>query len=475
MYSIALALVLASQSTSDREADMFGDEPATPTTSSSTPETAPPAAPSSDREGDMFGGGGSEIVEKPGMLKDSGLIDDADNALALGGTLFLRLNSSFREGQGFDEAAVNGASLLDAFADVRPNDRVRAYAQVRFTFDYTVEDGETNALTGQELSNFDFQLAQAWTKFDLGQVAYVTAGRQRIRWGTGRFWNPTDFVNQEVRNSIDFFDQRTGVDLIKVHFPFEALGWNLYLIAMLNGIDVVNDTGVAARAEFVVGEAEFALSSSVQKDAPLRFGADASAGIWLIDVKGEAVVSRGIGRKLFEGELDFDGLPPTLPTQSNDPDDQWYFQGVLGAEASFKYTDLDNVNLGVEYFYNGAGYDDASLYPFLFLNNAFTPLYTGRHYGAVYASLPQPLDFNDVYLTLSTLGNFSDLSFLTRFDVQYVLLQYVTLNAFAAYHWGQVGEFKIGLDVDPIPGVLPDGISIPNDQLDLGVAARINF
>ena len=265
------------------------------------------------------------------------------------------------------------------------------------------------------------------------------------------------------------------MDLVKVHVPFEALGWNLYLIAMLNGIDVVDDTGIAARAEFVVGEAEFALSSSVQKDAPLRFGADASAGIWLLDVKGEAVLSRGIGRKLFKGTLDFDALPPTLPEEADPDDDSWYFQGVLGAEASFKYTDLDNVNLGVEYFYNGAGYDDASLYPFLFLNSAFTPLYTGRHSGAVYASLPSPLNFNDLFLTISTLGNLSDLSFLSRLDVQYVLLRYVTINGFVAYHWGQVGEFKLGLEVDPIPGVLPDGIDIPTDQLDVGVAARINF
>jgi hypothetical protein len=463
----------------NREADMFGD----PSDAAPAPAEAPAedAAPAANRDDDIFGGATTTTTTttpstlSPGLATaNSAILQDAEDALAIGGQLFLRLNGTVRETQTLSEAALTAPSILDAFADVRPNDRVRAYAQVRFTFDYTVEDGETGAF-GQELSNFDFQLAQAWTKFDLGRVAYVTAGRQRIRWGTGRFWNPTDFVNQEIRNSVDFFDQRVGVDLLKVHFPFEALGWNLYLISMFDGVDVLEDTGLAARAEFVLGDAELALSSSVKKDAPLRFGADASAGIWLFDVRGEAVVSRGLGRKLFKGDFDFGASPPLLPEEVDPDDDDWWFQGTVGAEASFKYTDTDSFAVGAEYFYNSAGYDDASLYPFLFLNNAYTPLYTGRHYAALYAFAQGPFDFDELSLTVSTLGNLSDLSFISRFDVSYQLLQYVTCNAFVAGHWGSVGEFKLGVDVDPVPGILPDGFVIENDLVDVGVALRANF
>jgi hypothetical protein len=475
MYSIALALIVASQSTADREADMFGDPAEAPETQPSTTTTPPSSEASTpDREADMFGGDGDDGGEagvQRGMISDS-LLADADDALALGGQLFLRLNGAFREDESVTEGALSGPSLIDAFADVRPNDRVRGFAQLRFTFDYTVEDGELNALQ-QPLVPFELQLAQAWTKFDIGQVAYITAGRQRIRWGTGRFWNPSDFVNQEIRNSVDFFDQRTGVDLVKVHFPFEALGWNLYLIGTFNGVDVLNDSGLAARAEFLLGNAELALSSSVRKDAPLRFGADASAGIWIFDVKGEAAVSRGLGRKLFQGDLDF--ADSVFPEEVDPDDDDWWFQGVVGAEAAFKYTDTDTFSVGAEYFYNQAGYDSAELYPFLFLNDAYVPLYTGRHYAAVYAFAQGPFDFNDLSLTVSTLGNLSDLSFLSRFDVQYTLLQYLTVNAFVAGHWGKVGEFKLGLDVDPVPGLLPDGFKLNNEAVDAGVALRINF
>ena len=500
VMTLALADLAAAQTpgTADREADMFGRDgggedvvneslPAAPTPTDTpvvedktTTDSAQGDNPSRDDE--MFGGASDDTVDtlRPGALSavapTAGLLEGADNFLTIGGQLFLRLNGSFREDEDPADAVFSGPSLLDAFADVRPNDRLRAYAQLRFSFDYTVNPGEIGAF-GQPLEAFSLQLAQAWTKFDIGKVAYVTAGRQRIRWGTGRFWNPTDFVNQQVRNSVDFFDQRVGVDLLKVHFPFEALGWNLYLIAIFNNLDVLGEVGLAARAEFVVGPAELALSSFVKDNAPLRFGADFSTAVWLFDVKAEGVLSRGLGRRLFKGT--FDPASFQVPTEV-DTDGDWFFEGVGGIEAQLKYTDQDTVNLGVEYFFNQAGYDDASLYPYLFLNNAYVPLYTGKHYAAAYVAAPSPFNFNDLSLTVSVLTNLSDQSWLGRFDVQYVLLQYLTINAFGVGHWGNRGEFKLGIDIDPIlfpvdDPVLPGGLQLANEMIDVGVALRMAF
>jgi hypothetical protein len=490
---VGFALLRAVADDDDREADMFGnddsavvapetlpaDGTASPTNPSADTAVDTAAEPSSDpsaddaRDNAMFGG--DDAPSPRGLLYEAApnLLDAQDNPLVVGGQAFLRLNSSFREGVAFGDGTVNGPSILDAFADARPSDRVRAYAQLRFNFDYTVLPGELNFL-GIEQEPFSLQLAQVWAKFDLGRVAYVTAGRQRIRWGTGRFWNPTDFINQEIRNSVDFFDQRVGVDLVKVHFPFEALGWNLYLIGAIGGVDFVKDTGIAARAEFIVGPAELSLSSFVKNDAPLRFGADVSAGVWLFDLKAEGVLSRGLNRRIFEGDFDFDrGLVPT----EVDTDGQWFFEGVVGVETQVKYTDTDTLIFGGEYFYNQAGYQSATIYPFLFLNGAYVPLYTGQHYAAAYVTAPSPFAWNDLTLIVSTLGNLSDLSFLTRVDVQYALLQYVTVNGFVAGHWGSVGEFKLGIDIPPVPGVpqLADGLTLANDFIDVGMALRVAF
>jgi hypothetical protein len=489
---LAFAAALVAQAeTTDREADMFGtvEVVAPAADATDTPSEAAADTASNSRDDALFGGSASETLT-PGALGgvvSSGIIDTADKALAIGGQLFLRLNGSFREGEDVGEAAFNGPSLLDTFADVRPNDRLRAYAQLRFNFDYTVSAGETNVL-GAPLEPFSLQLAQAWTKFDIGQVAYVTAGRQRIRWGTGRFWNPTDFVNQEIRNSVDFFDQRVGVDLVKVHFPLEQLGWNLYLISVFNGLDVLSDTGLAARAEFVFGPAELALSSFVKNNAPLKFGADISAGVWLFDVKAEGVMSRGLNKTYYEGGFNGDfygcqlGLEGAVCPEVVDTADTWYFEGVVGVEAQIKYTDTATVNVGAEYFYNQAGYDSADIYPWLFLKGGYVPLYTGTHYAAVYANAQQPFEINDLGVTVSALSNISDLSLLSRLDVQYTLLQYLTVNAFVVGHFGNRGEFKLGLDVDPIdePGpdgepVLPNGLKVANEAVDVGLALRMAF
>ena len=452
-----LALLLVAFAQDEREADMFGgndaEKPPHETAREGPDEVRPEPTPD----------------ERDFAPPQAGLLSDQDNALALGGQLFLRLNGSFSEDQTVGTLPLSSPSLVDFFADVRPNDRVRGFAQVRLNYDFTVVEGDADFL-GNERVPFELLLDQLWVKLDLGRVVFITAGRQRIRWGTGRFWNPTDFINTDVRNSIDFFDQRLGVNLLKVHFPFEQLGWNLYLIGTLDNVDAPEEAGVAARAEFLFGEVELAVSTLVKKDAPLRLGLDASAGLWLFDLRAETTIQRGLGRPKFAGELDF--AARVFPEQV-DTDGDVFFQGVFGADLTLKYTDQDSVIMGAEYFYNQAGYANAELYPFLALNGAFTPLFLGQHYVAGYAVLPQPFAFNDTSFTLSTIANLSDKSVLSRLDVQHTVLTYLTFNVFAGYHWGNIGELRLGFETPPVPPLLPEGFVLPTQIVDVGVALRL--
>lgn len=453
----ALALLVIAFAQDDREADMFGggDEEKPPAeTAQEGPDDVRPDPTPDERE-----------FAPP----QTQLLTDQENALALGGQLFLRLNGNFSEDQTLGTMPLSSPSLVDVFADVRPNDRLRGFVQLRLTYDFTVVEGETDFL-GKPLVPFELLLDQLWVKLDLGRVAFITAGRQRIRWGTGRFWNPTDFINTDIRNSVDFFDQRLGVNLLKVHFPFEQLGWNLYLLGTLDNVDALDEAGIAARAELLFGEVEIALSTLVKKDAPLRLGLDASAGLWLFDLRAETTIQRGLGRPKFAGELDFEERK--FPEEV-DTDDDFFFQGVFGADLTLKYTDQDNVIIGAEYFYNQAGYANAELYPFLALNGAFTPLFLGQHYVAGYAVLPQPFSFNDTSITLSTIANLSDTSVLSRIDVQQSVLTFMTFNVFAGYHWGNIGELRLGFETPPVPPLLPNGFVLPTQIFDVGVALRL--
>src|SRR5690606_2966860 len=178
-------------------------------------------------------------------------------------------------------------------------------------------------------------------------------------------------------------------------------------------------------------------------------------------------------------------IPPTAFSR----EDEWIPQLVAGAEIGIPYGDDDAVYLGAEYFYNGLGYDDPTLDPWLLFTGDFTPLYLGQHYAGVYASAIGPGSWNDTTLIGSVLGNLTDGSFLARFDWRVRLLTYLDLNAYAALHFGNEGEFAFGLDLPAmevpeellpqlppgLPEALAMGIDIPPQLLDLGVGISLRF
>src|SRR6185503_115229 len=125
-------------------------------------------------------------------------------------------------------------------------------------------------------------LDQLWLNFDIGRAVFVTAGRQHVKWGVSRFWNPNDLLHADRRDSLAQFDARVGESLVKLHVPWEQAGWNLYALALLENpgrSDTVGSIGGAARAEAVFGTAELGLDTVVRRNARSRFGGDLSAGL----------------------------------------------------------------------------------------------------------------------------------------------------------------------------------------------------
>ena len=151
-------------------------------------------------------------------------------------------------------------------------------------------------------------------------------------------------------------------------------------------------------------------------------------------------------------------------------------QAVGGASYSRKYNDNDLWTLGAEYFYNQPGYANTSLYPGLLFNQSNQPqlnfFYTGRHYAALFLSLPAPYSWNYTNFTLSTLGNLSDMSFVTRLDYSHTLLTHLSVEAFVGVHYGsRGGEFRLGVDVGR-QYVLNNNGTSPDPNLPLCDASR---
>ena len=534
------------------EADLFGGSAASPSPSSSS--SAPPNAASSGTAPPAAGATGPSAARAPGAeaaqpippaaaaepaapnpspgeARDNQVLGGAasamfneeaapDDPLKLGGQLYLRAQTTGSRGQALGNWSFSAPSLLDVYLDARPNDRVRGFVLGRMTYDPTLptsaSDSEsigavsaTGSTSGSQSLSSLFQqptrgptvsLDQMWLRFDVAHTVFVTAGKQHVRWGTGHFWTPSDFLHLRPRNPLDVFDARTGTTMLKLHLPIESQAWNFYGYLLTEGTGATSTLGsvaAATRAELVLGPAELGLGVLGKRGQKPKFASDLSFGIGDFDVYGELALRSG--NEIDRVRYDAAAMPaaPGTPPSWETPDqaardalsqivDAYYPvyrsrgykpQLVAGASYAQKYNDNDTFTLGGEYFYNALGYDSPAAYPGLVLphsvglNDSANFFYLGRQYAALYLSFPAPFSFDNHTFTLSTLGNLSDRSFITRFDYSLVALTHLRFEAFVSARYGnENGEFRFGVSHLNLGGI--DFTRAPA-LMDLGIALRI--
>ena len=148
-----------------------------------------------DDEAALFGGTGTPNALPP---PPEGIISrERDDPLRIGGQLYLRLQAQSQEDVAPGDWPLVSPNLLDVFLDARPNDRVRAFALGRLAHDAVVPDRTAGvppelvaALGLEPPSNPRGVLDQLWVNFDVARTVFVTAGKQHVKWGVGRFWSP---------------------------------------------------------------------------------------------------------------------------------------------------------------------------------------------------------------------------------------------------------------------------------------------
>ena len=468
-------VVPTDEATQAREDELFGG--------SDTGQEPPPDDATASREDEMFGDDSASLAadERGGggglgspLLSDEEIDDRLDakaDAMAVGGFALLQLQYSVAEEGCPCDFPFAAPTFLDVYLDARPHDRVRAYARGRLATDFARSEDETDAL-GDPIDSTSVDLDQLWIKLDMWRVVYATLGKQRVKWGSGKFWNPTDFLNDTALNPVvaNVFDSRLGVTLAKLHLPIEKLGWNFYAIANVDGASAARDTGLAARAEFLYQLTEVALSGSLRRDQPKRVGLDISTGVWLFDFHVEGAALFDDPRVYFEGELD---IPAVVPREVS-RQDEVLPQVVGGLELQVPYRRGDLMVVGAEAFYNSAGYEDAELYPWMFFTNTYQPFYTGQIYGAAYIGLLGPGNWDDTDIIATTLSNVSDRSFLSRLEVSQQLWKAMRWTTFGNVQYGDTGEFNYGFEIEPNI-FTPDGVSVARPLFTVGAALQLEM
>jgi hypothetical protein len=502
MRALLLAgLVLAARTAraGDRPAEdaMFGEPAAS--TAAAAPVREPAAKAGEGRSADE----GRELT--PGRSLDafvSGAV--ANDALSIGGSYYQRWIVSKPEGVSGKNTPESMPLQFDAYMDVRPSDRVRGYIQERVLYDptldqygnstkgaglgnsqYSSNSGAPSSLpsgaTAQTTTNPTTALDQAWLKFDLGHDVFVTAGKQHVKWGVSRFWNPTDFLSTQQRDPLLPYDLRLGNTMIKLALPLEKIGGNLYAITLLDNpapASTVGQLGEAVRVEKLVGSAEVGAEALARGGLPPTFGADVSAPAGPFDVYAEAALFGGSPAPQYS----LTGTPAagqslsSLYTTTNPRGP--FVQASGGARYDFAWMANRQATAGAEYFYNQLGYTKGAIYPVLIFNGAYRPFYTGRHYGAVYVTAEGPDQFKHTSYTFSTIGNLSDGSFISRVDFSWRFLTYLTFEAYGDEHYGtKGGEFNFELHTPALTNgsaAVPP-ISIPTTLYDVGMGLRLSF
>lgn len=455
----------------DRDEAIFGapEEPATATVSEPLGGT--------ERDATVLAGG-------DGLLdRLANAAEAADDYLDIGGTLWLWGQWDAARSGDPETFPLRSPSFFEVYLDARPSPRVRGFVKVRTNYDFTVASGDVD-FTGQPVDSTQFLLDQVWLKFDVDRQLFVTFGKERQRWGSGRLWNPTDFLNPALIDPFAFFDLRLGVPILKLHYPVESLGWNFYAIAQFDGANRIDEVGGAFRAEFVVDQTEIAASAAVRKDQPLRLGIDVTSGVWWFDLKAEVAFRYGEDRSFYRGrfavDVDENGDETLVLPTPYDRSDELLPQAVLGAEIQIPYSDRDNVTLALEYFYNSVSFDDESLYlvPLAvgfggFGTGAtsavpFNPLFLSRHYVALSAVLFGPGDWDDTTFVFAAVTNLSDRSTTLNLNYSVQVLSYLQINAFLRMFVGPAGG-SFTFEVDPAFF----GVGVPPGLLSTGVSLRL--
>jgi hypothetical protein len=517
--ALLLGLVAGSVVAQERpdENALFGAPPDAGT-AASTPALIPSAAPSEDRSTTA----GEQRILTAAPAQDAfaaGLVKE--DALKIGGQFYQRAITTISEHQPVGKSNFNFPLLVDVYLDARPTDRLRAFVLGRMAYDpllssTTVVTGVPTTVTGfQPVSNPAVYLDQAWLAFDIARAVFVTAGRQHVKWGTGQYFNPDDFLASQPRNPLDIFDARLGVSMLRVQVPWERTGLSFTAVAVFEStqnvsttgttigssggsVDLISgtqstsnglleDVGGAGQVEWDFKSGAVGVNALAQRNRAWRVGSFVTAGLGDFDFYAEAVVKQC---------LDY---PNSMPNTTCGPSNtnniivpgtysgyvfgsvqqpaSPFFQAVAGLTYSINFEGNKSITLGAEYFYNRASFTPAQ-YPNLIFQGAFQPFYLGRNYLAVSATLIDTTAKTTWVLT--NIGNLTDVSFISRVDFLVTVLSYLQVESFVAVDYGHLGgEFRLGFDIPNLPvnaggsAPIPLNLVVHAPIVQLGVGLRM--
>lgn len=309
---------------------------------------------------------------------------------------------------------------LEIYMDSQLKDDVRVFGRGRLVHDASVDELTPSPLTGLAQKQTTSSLDELKLSFQTKHKVFWTLGKQKIKWGASKFWNPTDFINIQKRDFFRAEDSRAGTSMIKAHVPLGSS--NVYLIGINDKASELAQVATAARVEIPISTSELSFTSYSRKGLPNKYGSDFSFALFDFDFYIEGAKSDQINDQSISG----------------------------GATYQFKYNDEDSVALSAEGFWQENGADTTASYTNLVLSGRWVPFYVAKSYALASVYLPEPGSFNDSDYNFYFIQNTIDKSCYYRASWIYKGMSDLTWTVAIGSRSGENGtEMKIlnqGLD-----------------------------
>ncbi len=276
----------------------------------------------------------------------------------------------------------------------------------------------------------DHTVKEVFLDANIDKKVYFRVGKQRLQWGRGYFFNPTDLINIEKKNFLDMDSNREGVYGLKVHIPF-GVAYNLY-----GFLDVGDEIDTeyfawAGKLEFLIKNTEMAFSGWTKKGHHPIYGFDFSSRIGSVDIFGELSLSAEETVKKLNDDFSI--------SQNRE---EWIPRGSMGFMKSFDFLNVsDRILVAGEFYYNHTGYydnvfegDGKTLA--LLLNELYEPNNLSVYYTALFFSC-QKFIVSDLTLSFSTIHNLIDSSCILLSGLDYKPIYDFTVELTTACYIGK--------------------------------------
>lgn len=385
------------------EQDMFGGPSASPTPTALKKGKAKVAAtPEADESATTSPDLSSASIDNKSVT---------ENNFQIGGTLSTEADYYIQHNVPLTRDIVSNPNILFLYMDSKLDQDNRVFARLRTFYDPTgISSGNPTSASnftnpygfGNGTSdNLSIGLDELNISANIDHQIFLTIGRQKVKYGAAKFFNPTDFLNPEPFNFFLPTDERQGVDMVKAQFPSGIS--NFYLAGLPGNPTTGGPAGGYIREELaydsfagILDAGEISLSGFLPKNQNGKAGFDISQAVGDLDV-------------YFEGALEQDSLVAG----------KWDDANSVGISWDIRYADRETniVNLQAEHFQVG----------------------NLEEFGVFAITLDQPGDLSDITFVETNLLDLIDNSGLSRLDTVYQFTQQISGRVYVSAEWGHLG------------------------------------